>query len=153
MAYTEAERAQARELFCVDGLTLARAAEITGVAVSTVKQWSAEEDWPSRRAEYHQTLRNIETQKLELQEKLLRKALETLDPQMVYAATRLGSAITKSKAGEKTGPELDRPRCFLEDLEFVVEVLKETDPEGLKVFARNFDALVERGKARFAEGA
>lgn len=46
-------------------------------------------------------------------------------------------------------PMLDRPGCFLEDLQFIIETIRELDPEGLKIVARNFDLLVARGKEKF----
>ncbi len=47
--------------------------------------------------------------------------------------------------------EIDRPAIFLETLEWIALKLKETDPEGLKVLARNFDALVIQFKTEIAQ--
>ena len=45
------------------------------------------------------------------------------------------------------GDDADKPKAFLESLQFIAESLKEIDPEGLKVLAGNFDAITARFKA------
>lgn len=50
-------------------------------------------------------------------------------------------------------PEIDRPSIFLETLEWIALKLKDTDPEGLKVLARNFDTLVIQFKSEYAREA
>jgi len=48
---------------------------------------------------------------------------------------------------------VDRPALFLESLKFIVGVLKENDPEGLKTIDRNFDAIVNRFKGQYAKAS
>jgi transposase-like protein len=152
MTVSPEERAQARELYVIDGLTFAQVAEITGVAESTLKRWSSEEDWRGRRADYARDIRDIEDKTLRLRKKLIDEAIEKLDPQLVYAAARLEAiAARQSKKDDAAALEVDKPAVFLEALQFIAETLKELDPEGLKVFARNYDEIVSHGKERFAQ--
>ncbi|MEW5725855.1 MAG: phage protein Gp27 family protein [Thermodesulfobacteriota bacterium] len=72
-------------------------------------------------------------------------------PQLVKIQNLITQRRRLALAQGQDGPVMDRPRCFLEDLELTAEVLKEADPEGLKVLARNWDLIVARGKERFGE--
>jgi transposase-like protein len=152
MTIPSEDRAQARELYCLDGLTFAQVAEIIGVAESTLKRWSAEDGWRADRAKYARTVREIEKNRLAVLEKVYGKALDTVDPQLIYAAARLEAvAARQAKKDDAAALEVDKPAVFLEALQFIAETLKELDPEGLKIFARNYDEIVTRGKERFAQ--
>jgi len=142
----------AEELYVLQSMTLAEAATETGIPESTVKRWSAEEGWSDRKRAYQRTLGEIKRNTVELQRRLTEKALETLDPQAVYAISRLGRAVKSDRPADRV-TEVDRPRIFLEDMEFVAEALREIDPEGLKAFARNFDVIVARYKERHEKAA
>lgn len=143
-------REQAEELYIVDGLTLEQAAKRVGVSVQALKNWSADDGWVQRRREYRETLRTIRAKRTELRRKLLEKAVDELDPQLVYAATRLETTAQRIARQDAPEAEVDRPKLFLEDMEFVADVLKEIDPEGLRVLARNFDEIVRRFKSHLA---
>ena len=62
-------------------------------------------------------------------------------------------AAKRETKGEAAAISVDRPALFMEDLEFIVGTLKETDPEGLKILARNFDGIVDRFKERHAKAS
>lgn len=143
-------RDQARALYCVDRLTFEQVSREVGAAPSTLKNWSADEDWPARRRELRQRLRDIEEKKIKLRQGLIDQALETLDPQDVYALTRL-ERVAQPSAQTGNAPGVDRPAMFLTVMEFIAEVLKETDPAGLEILSRNFDFIVQRGKEHFSE--
>jgi len=48
---------------------------------------------------------------------------------------------------------VDRPALFLESLKFIAGILKETDPEGLKILAQNFDEIVDKFKVQHANAS
>lgn len=77
-----------------------------------------------------------------------------IDPQATYAYNSLAKTITDIR-GRMQGPEarVDRPALFLESLEFIAGFLKEKDPEGLKVIAKNFDGLIEAFKEKHAQAS
>ena len=147
---------QAEDLYVVDGLTLEAIAARLPVSVTTLSRWKQDGEWEERRAELARALGEIKRDTVLLRQKLLTEALKTLNPQMVYAVVQLerkaGAGGAAARQEEKE-PEIDRPALFLEDLKFMAKVLKETDPEGLKVVARNFEAIVARFKAQHAQTA
>lgn len=61
--------------------------------------------------------------------------------------TKLGTLVQRWEAAERAaieaekGPGYDRPKVFLENLQWLAAWFKENDPEGLKVLAENFDSL------------
>ena len=148
MTISHAEREEARELYVIDGLTFEQVAGATGIAASTLQSWSNEEGWPEGRREYRESLREIRRNTVALRKKLIAEALESCDPQKVYAAVRLENVAARTAPKQQgVEPDIDRPRVFMEDMEFVAEVLKEIDPEGLKIFARHFETIIQRFKA------
>ncbi len=77
----------------------------------------------------------------------------SIDNQAVYAYSNLLKKIVdiRPKGGEQV--DVDRPKLFLEDLDFIAKTLKEIDPEGLKVLGRNIDVIVARFKESHEKAA
>jgi len=75
-----------------------------------------------------------------------------IDPQATYAYNSLAKTIADIKIRCR-GPEIkmDRPALFMESMEFIAGFLKEKDPEGLKILARNFDGIVDAFKVKHAQ--
>jgi len=77
-----------------------------------------------------------------------------IDTQAVYAYNSILKTMLIIKEKLSDGQiNIDRPALFLNDMEFVAKTLREIDPEGLKVFARNFDVLVAKFKEQNAQEA
>lgn len=154
-AYSFETRDTAEELYVEHGYTYEQLVEALQIGRSTLLKWGADREWKSRRDEYLEAQRNLKQSLRKLRQAMLAKASVNLDPQDVYAVIRLEKlAEEKRRKPEDDGakPDIDRPKVFLEDLEFVANVLKDVDPEGLKVFARNFEEIVKRFKEQ-AESA
>jgi transposase-like protein len=98
-SYSFEVRERAAELYVTSGLTYEQVAQETGVAPQTLKRWAQEEGWSEQRREYRRALMDIKRKTVLLQRELIQKALETLDPQAVYAAARLLQA-TRGKLAE-----------------------------------------------------
>ncbi len=140
-------RVTAEELYITEGLTFEQVAKKTDVSVSQLKRWAKEGDWKTKRKEHRLGLLEIKRNYDRLRQGIVEKALNSLDPQDVYAALRIEKLNREtSKSTDEIKIEIDRPKIFLEDLEFIIEVLKEIDPEGLKVLAKSFDTIVARFK-------
>jgi hypothetical protein len=140
-------RLEAEDQYVIDGLTYEQVAEKVSVALNTIKSWAAQGDWRNKRTEYRESLRDIRSNITNLRRSLFQKACESLDPQDIYAAVGLERlAVAKEKKQELRQAPVDKPAFFLESIEFVVSVLKEIDPQGLKVIATNFDTIVKRFK-------
>ena len=155
---------EAEELYVVDGLTLeAIAARLgpEGPSVTSLSGWKQDGEWDRLRSEWAAAQAGIKRDRLKSRQEMAKTLLKILNkddltPQDIYAATAIERCLGQ---GEKKGiedaaaPEIDRPALFLEDLEFVAAILKEVDPEGLKVLARNFNLIVSRFKAAHAQTA
>lgn len=65
------------------------------------------------------------------------------------AIVRKWDDIERAEAAktEVVTAEVDRPKLFLEIMEWLALKLKENDPEGLKILARNFDTLIIQFKS------
>lgn len=151
MAHDQEAKEQAKDLYVLDGLTLEQVAVETEIPIATVESWSASDGWAGRRREYKQSLADIKRKRVLLRKALIDKALMTLDPQDVYAASRMEATSKEHGQTHSTGsgaPGIDRPKLFLESMEFILTTLKEIDPEGLKVLAASFEVIVERFKTK-----
>lgn len=139
---------QAKEIFVIDGKTIPEISEITGVSETQLQRWSSEEKWADERRQYRLAIADINRKKILLTQELISGAIDSKDPQMVYAATRMLSAIEKKRATNNEGrPEADRPKIFLELMEFIAKHLKDHDETAFKYFATNFDQIVEAWKS------
>ena len=114
MAYTEEERAAARELYIAEGLTFDEVAERTGINATTIKKWSTEEGgWRRRRADLRANLEDIQQLTVRLRKKLLLAALKSLegdnaeiDPQKMFAVSAIEGATAKLIKADLEAPEV-----------------------------------------------
>jgi len=136
------------------------------ISRQTLTEWKEKYDWQGRaaRAEAEQ-----DNQAEEITDRSILKALlaqkkkydayfenqprGTIDNQAVYAYSNLLKKIVDMNSKDGGGETIDRPKIFLEDLDFIARQLKDIDPEGLKAFGRNIDAIVSRFKESHAQAA
>lgn len=146
-------REQAEDLFVYEGRTFEEVAQATGVSVQQLKKWAEAQEIPDgervpswtekrRRSQHLQGVIKYKLQEARL--KVLEQVIQEPSNQN-FQSLHLIEKILAGKADT-----VDRPKAFTEDLQFVAETLKEIDPEGLKVLARSFDAIVARWKERNA---
>jgi len=104
-------REQAEELYIVDGRTFEEIAGITGVSASQLKRWGSGDpvkeipSWTQRRKEYRQNQSTIRQDTVKLRAKLLKTALDSGDPQAVYAF----AALERIEAARKTAATSETP--------------------------------------------
>ena len=146
MSYPEDTREIAEETYVYEGLTLEQVSERTDIPMPTLKQWSSDGGWFQKKKEYRTAALEIKHNTIQLQKALTEKALETLDPQAVYALARFRTATSKEAAQNDKEPDIDRPKLFMEDMEFAVKILQEVDPQALKLFGKHFGLIVRRWK-------
>ena len=157
-------RDQAREMYIVDGLTLADVEKRTGISLASLKKYSVEECWSDKRREYREALSGIRRKKNLLRVRLIEKALSSLDPQDVYAVSRLEKAMNAtSGSGQPDGPsvetrEINTPDDAVEALQSAVQQKvnrmlarpEELSFAGIKDMKRALD-LLEDMKSKQAE--
>lgn len=154
MAHDQELKSRAEDLFVAEGLTLEDVARETGVPDSTVKRWSTDSNWVRLREEYLTRKRALKEKLDALRVNWMEKAMKSEDPQVLFAVFKLEEIEEKRRKKDLTQQvDVDRPRLFLEDLEFVAETLKEIDPEGLKVLSRSFEEITRRWKAAHEKAA
>jgi len=81
-------RERAEELYIVEGFTYEQVAHRTGVSKAQLQRWAKEGQWAERRREYRQALSDIRRKIVLLRKRLIDNAMETLNPQDVYAVYR-----------------------------------------------------------------
>jgi len=145
-------REKAEELYIVDGLTFEQTATETKVSINQLKNWSAAEGWREKREEYRKAKKDIRSTLMQLRQKLAQAAAVDADPQKIFAFIRLEALVEKKeRKQEGAAVKIDRPALFMEAIEFIASFLKDNDPEGLKILAKNFDRLIETFKAKYAQ--
>jgi len=116
-------RFKAEELYVVDGLTYDQVAEATAVSASQLKRWGTESDWTERKREYRSAVSSIRRDTVILRQKLIEKAMNSLDPQAVYAVARLETAAAKAKDGNESGSMLPADNRIIKTPEDAVTAL------------------------------
>ncbi|BBO74412.1 hypothetical protein DSCW_18290 [Desulfosarcina widdelii] len=147
-------RFEAEDLYVEARKTYEQVSEATGVSVTQLKRWSKESNWRQKRVEHLKNKRTLKEQLVKLRDAMLKKAVDSKDPQKAYAALKVVKLQMDSEKKDAVEiVEVDRPKIFLEDMEFIAETLKDVDPQGLKVFSRNFDVIVNRFKEQHAQAS
>lgn len=143
-------RDQGKEMYIVDGLTLEDVAKKTGISLASLKNFSTDEGWADQRKEYRDALGGIRRKTVLLRGRLIEKALSSLDPQDVYAVSRLEAATKRTGSGGTVsmpmeGREIRTPEDAVNALQEAVQQkvnLMLTRPEEL-----SFSAIKDMKKA------
>jgi len=153
-AYDFETRDRAGDAYIKGGMTYEQISAEMGISRNTLIGWGQRYEWKKKREEFRASVmeEKAESEKIrKLRKDMIAKACDSLDPQNIYAVVRLEKLIQeidrkKAQDEDSKAPDIDRPRIFLEDVEFIAGVLKEIDPEGLKVLSRSIDTIIERFK-------
>jgi hypothetical protein len=147
--YSWVIREKAENLFIFKGVGFREISAETGVSPSQLKRWAIEGSWIERQKEHHRVLADMKQKKLQLHQLLIENALDTLDPKAVSAACRwIATDNTGAPPSGEPDDRIDHPALFIEDFRFIVETIKEIDPEGLKILARSYDTIIDRFKKK-----
>ncbi|MBA3027452.1 MAG: hypothetical protein FP814_09745 [Desulfobacterium sp.] len=158
-------RFRAEELYVVDGLTYEQVAEATGVSDSQLKRWGAESGWGERKREYRESLSSIRRDTVILRQRLIEKALNSLDPQSVYAVARLEAVANKAVSGVEPVQTLPADNRVIKTPEDAVMALGDviekklntmlTQPGGISLSAvkeiKQAVELVEKMREKYAD--
>lgn len=96
MAFARASRSRARKRYVQDGWSFHRIAAEEQVGKTTLQRWAKAEGWEEQRREQDQMLRASRKLLVEM----MGAAMESKDPQQVYAATQIAEL-----AGVQLGPQ------------------------------------------------
>jgi hypothetical protein len=148
-----------------DGQTIEEISIATGVSSTSLYKWKAQslvpgqamDEWDRARASKRSNsirLRGLFERELEYAEQ---QAPGSISAPSMDALSKLGALVKRLDDVERAEAsrsevkvEVDRPALFMENMEWLATKLKDLDPEGLKVLARNFDALIISFKAEHA---
>lgn len=145
MAYSLETRQKARDLFVEQGLSYEEVARQTGVSVNNLKKWGSEEKWTKQRDEYQREFAQFHAKIGKLKLKLVNEALDTGEPQKIYA---LSGLMRASGNGEAIGGAEDRIAVCGECLADLSDYVEEKDPEAFKsfkLFIRDFFKRIKGG--------
>jgi len=155
----------AKDLYA-QGNTLTEVSERLDVSITSLSKWKAESKRPSSDLDEWDLARQghrafVDELRAMFKEQLtyvkgLRPSerdsavMDTLSK--TAAIVRKWDDIERAEAAktQEVAPEIDRPALFLGNLEWLAIKLRDLDPEGLKVLARNFDALIIQFKSECA---
>lgn len=139
MGHSLETKQRAYDLFVERGLTYDEVARETGVSLSTLKQWGGEGDWLKKRGEFEREFLQLHANFQKLKLKLTAEALDTGDPQKIYALATLHRATSLNFRG---GGE-DKAALALEWLQKLIAFLKERDADALKYLHPHLSAFAE----------
>ena len=98
---------KAQELYCVDCLSFAKVAELTGVTATTLKAWAKKYEWRAKRTEIAQIEAEIRMDTIRSRKKALDMLIKSVDgkecSQMAFAVSSLEGLAMKQKELAFTG--------------------------------------------------
>ena len=97
---------KAQELYCVDRLSFARVAEMTGVSATTLKSWSEKYGWRKKREEIAQAESDIRVNIIMGRKRALDQLLAAEGPK---EAASMAFAVSSLEATAMKQQELDQP--------------------------------------------
>jgi transposase-like protein len=98
---------RAQELYCVDRLTFAQAAQAVGVAESTLKRWSETYGWQAKRSEVAQAEMDIRADFVLARSRMLKALLESKDAQTGFAVASLEGLAMKQAEALRQGRQVE----------------------------------------------
>ncbi|MCK4814150.1 DUF1804 family protein, partial [bacterium] len=155
----------AKDLYA-EGNNLEEISARLDISVTSLSRWKKETKTPGADMDEWDSARQIHRDFVDGLKKLFREQMSYVQelpakdrtPSDFDALSKAASIVRKyeeirkaEKAENENGIEIDRPALFLENLDWLARTLKDIDPEGLKVLARNFDCLIVQFKAEFSD--
>lgn len=118
------------------------------VSRQTLSAWKAESKRPGDEFDDWDKARKLKRSNVQRLRDLFDRELTALEESRagdmsavsLDAITKLGTLVQRWETTEN-GLTYDRPKVFIENLQFIAGWLRENDPEGLKVLALSFDEL------------
>lgn len=129
MAYPLEQKVQARTLYVEGGLTYDEVAEETGISLSQLKEWGKEGNWFTERANYERSFLELHSNVQKVKVELSQKALQTKDPQLIYALSNL---MRSTQVGGSRTAKQDKATLTLDILTKLLDYLKVRDSEALR---------------------
>jgi len=147
---------EAQNQYVFEGCTFTEIAEKIGVSAGQLKKWSAKYGWRKLKDFFQQARSQKRIRILQLSIDALKKACDANIPQekaqLIHAWKGVEDVLMRMYPDKKLEvAAVDEPALFLRNLEFIANTLKELDPEGLKVLAKNFELLIEAFKKEYAQ--
>jgi len=102
-------REKAESLYVTEGYSYREISESLGVSISKLHNWGKNGKWKQRKAEYRNAFIDFKRDIVLLRRDLLKKALETKDPQDVYALSNLERAFQSRKDSDDPPITSDTP--------------------------------------------
>lgn len=144
-----------------DGMSLTGISKQLDISDTTLRRWKEESRVPGEDIDGWDRARQQKRSMVQRFRDILDEQmnyLEELSPaernsQLIDTMSKLGALVQRWEAAsaQEGKSDIDRPAVFLENIEWLAKTLKDMDPEGLKVLAKNFDALILQYKAEHAK--
>lgn len=146
-----------------DGASLTAIEEALGVSRQTLSAWKGRRRRPGEESDEWDRAREQKRSNVQRLRTLFDReltALEEAQPGRMSAGsldaiTKLGSLVQRWEAAERSSGtgNYDRPKVFLENLQWIAGWLREHEPEGLRVLAAIFDDMTLAYKIACMGGA
>jgi len=147
--YDYAIRTLAEQLYIFHGRTYEEISRETGVSEAQLKRWGKAGEWRAKRGQYLTSKSQILTRMIGVRDDIIGQLENEIQPhtvQNLLGALKQAESMIEVRINPGSADH-DRPAIFLEDLRFIVDTVREVDPLGVQVLARNFDLILDRFKA------
>lgn len=94
-------RFRAEELYIFEQMTFESVAEATGISVTQLKRWAADEGWADQKREYRQAMATRRRQWMLLQVEAMQQGRTDMDPKLLNAISRMQEVAHKIELSDK----------------------------------------------------
>lgn len=148
-SYSLEDKARARSLYIEAGLTFEQVAGETGISVSHLKGWAKEGDWSKQKQDFERDFLDLHAKMQRLKLQLVNNALDTNDPQKIYALGNLMRATARPASAGKQSSE-DRAAQFLEWMSGLISYIEARDQEALRALEPHIRGFADTMKQQGA---
>ena len=151
--YDYATRTLAEQLYVFRSRTYEEISREMGISEAQLKRWGKSGEWRAKREQYLTGKAQGVTRMIGIRDRIMEKLEAEIQPATVHqllAGLRQTDSMIEARLNP-AGESVDRPAIFLEDLRFIVEILKGINPSAVGIIAEHYDALIEAFKERYAQ--
>ena len=151
-------REEAERLYVEDGLSYAEICKQLNVPVKTLQRWSVLDGkyacndtdermtWSKKRQGFIRDRITINQNFRDMVKNSIANASTGKDPKYVFAALAALKEERERRGKPQGELKIDKPRLFMEHVEYVVKYLKDNDMEAFQLFARNLQKMIRQFK-------
>jgi len=154
-------REEAERLYVEGGLSYAEIGKQLNVPEKTLQRWSVVDGrhavndsnermtWSRKRQRFIRDRLTINQHFRDMVKNSIANASTGQDPKYVFAALAALKEERERRAKPQSEMKIDKPRLFMEHIEYIAKYLKGKDMKAFKIFSKNLKGIIDQFKKEY----